>query len=784
MKIKVNKKRFFVTILLILLLGVAVGLFTIDRMSKTYKYNGVSDVLSTYFSNKKLAKTAQPLRLDIQMSSKDFDFIKKKRQIALDRGLQINEGDNYVNCKLAMGGHETEGVIRLKGHMTDHLEGNKWSYRIKTKGGQMGMYRFTIQHPGTRGYIYEWVYHELLKNEGVIHLLYDFVDVSLNNQNLGIYAVEEHFGQHVLERNNRPKGMIVRWNPNLYWERRIAMSHKKYVDEQYADYTSSFVEPYDKGVMKSDPELLDNYMEISRLLNLFRNGSKTTSEVFDVDKMAKFHAIIDLVGGHHSLDWSDVKLYYNSETKKIEPVGYESFSIRKTERIAGQQIYRTYDDLHYEYHNQLFADPIFFESYIQNLERIASEEYMNAFISKIQNEFNEKLAILSLEWPYRKFDFEAYFENVRLINKNLQLPKPFHAFIQSHDKDSIVLSLAPVSDYPLKIVGIKKKNKTTTLNVGFILPPKARQTVLKYSEVTFYGDFSKLKDIVLLATIPGSSSVFEVALAKYPKYKRRLTKNGVAELKIDTAVAFVSGKEVFFKSEKTIMNTETIIPSGYTLHVKPGQEVVLKEKLIIKGKLSSHGFEGNQCVIKSNDNGLMLLEGSLSSSQTSFSGNNLIASNQAKIDLYECVLYDIDTFISDHQSKIDLNHCIGGSINTLANFDESDVDIVNSNFKKGHVLFVNNASNVKVINCNVSEYNKAGILDYQSQISFWSSSFKQIDTLFVMTNSSSVSLFGGEINTVDVGFVINENNTNMPGKSGFNNNTKRIVNLRTLKANG
>ena len=109
---------------------------------------------------------------------------------------------------------------------------------------------------------------------------------------------------------------------------------------------------------------------------------------------------------------------------------------------------------------------------------------------------------------------------------------------------------------------------------------------------------------------------------------------------------------------------------------------------------------------------------------------------------------------------------------------------MNSNFKKGHVLFVNNASNVKVINCNVSEYNKAGILDYQSQISFWSSSFKQIDTLFVMTNSSSVSLFGGEINTVDVGFVINENNTNMPGKSGFNNNTKRIVNLRTLKANG
>ena len=42
-------------------------------------------------------------------------------------------------------------------------------------------------------------------------------------------------------------------------------------------------------------------------LERFRRGDLITSEVFDVGKMAKFHAIIDLVGGHHSLDWSDVK---------------------------------------------------------------------------------------------------------------------------------------------------------------------------------------------------------------------------------------------------------------------------------------------------------------------------------------------------------------------------------------------------------------------------------------------------------------------------------------------
>ncbi|MBK6526584.1 MAG: CotH kinase family protein [Crocinitomicaceae bacterium] len=155
----------------------------------------------------------------------------------MERGIQINDGeDNYVECKIIQGADTIKGEMRLKGHMTDHLEGDKWSFRVKTKKKPVfGMTRFSLQAPGTRNYAYEWVYHQLLKEEEVIHLNYDFIRLKLNDKDLGIYAIEEHFGQHVLDHNDRPKGAILRWNPNLYWEQRIDELQGTYLDEQYSD---------------------------------------------------------------------------------------------------------------------------------------------------------------------------------------------------------------------------------------------------------------------------------------------------------------------------------------------------------------------------------------------------------------------------------------------------------------------------------------------------------------------------------------------------------------------
>lgn len=783
MKKKINKGRLLRRIVIAFLLTCILGFYVANRKLKTYGYDGVLDLILTYKSNSNLAKNVDAEIIQLKLSDSDYDYLKNRRQIALDRGLQINDGDNYVPCSIISGAENSSGEMRLKGHMTDHLMGDKWSFRVKSENEILGMYRFSLQHPGTRNYVYEWIYHQLLKHEDVIYLKYEFVNLHLNEKDLGIYALEEHFGQHVLDRNNRPKGAILRWNPSLYWEWRIDELQGVYLDEEYSSYSSSFAEPYDKGVVLKDKELIENYQIASLKLEQFRRGILKTSEVFDVERMARFHAIIDLVGGQHSLDWSDVKFYYNSKTEKIEPVGYESFSIRKTENIAGQQIINSYDEVQEEYHAQLFSDPIFFEAYIRNLERIASESYIKDFQDKIQYELNKKIGIIAKEWPHRKFNFDGYFENIRLIRNNLELPKPFHAFVQSNNSDSITLSLAPVSDFPIEIIALKKKNKEYVLDNKLVLPPKARRTMIKYFDVTYYGKFKKIDDLVILAKIPGSSNIFEVEVVKYPSYKSDCEKIEILneESKWDTSMISVKNKKVTFKEQESVINEKMIVPVGYDLVLYPGQKIILNDELIIYGTLNSHGYTDDYVIITTGKSGEVKVFGSIIATNTQFTGHKLISSNNADINLYQCLIYDVsDYFIKDFQSKIVLNYCSSGNVNKLCELNETTSFFSNCNFNNSTILFEANASLVNLRNNKIDRCNSISNLNYNSQFYMWSSTISDSDTMFRLTNSSSFTSYSSELSDFLTGFVLLSNDEKLQGESDYLIYKTTTDNFKTL----
>ena len=77
------------------------------------------------------------------------------------------------------------------------------------------MKEFSIQHPKTRNYVYEWLFHEALKREDLLSLRYEFIDVTLNGKDLGTYALEESFEKRLIEHNGYREGPIVRFNEDL-----------------------------------------------------------------------------------------------------------------------------------------------------------------------------------------------------------------------------------------------------------------------------------------------------------------------------------------------------------------------------------------------------------------------------------------------------------------------------------------------------------------------------------------------------------------------------------------
>lgn len=781
-------KRLIIAILLL----ACVAAFVAHKFVQNYGFDGLGDFIAVYRHNKNLASKVEPLEMKIILSDDDYDFLKKRRDKAIERGIQINDGeDNYVPCKIIQNGDTVKAELRLKGHMTDHLEGDKWSFRVKTdKKPVLGMRRFSLQEPGTRNYAYEWVYHQLLKKEGIIHLNYDFIHLQLNDKDLGIYAIEEHFGQHVLEHNNRPAGAILRWNPNLYWEWRIDELQGTFLNEQYSNYSSSFVEPYEKGTVEDDSVLLNTYMRGASLLEAFRRGEMITSEVFDVILMARFHAIIDLVGGHHSLDWSDVKFFYNSKTNKIEPVGYESFSVRKTESISGQRIPDVYEPPGFNYHDRLFADPVFFAAYIKELERIADEKYFNNFIAGIQDELDKKNGIIAREYPYKKFTFLPYFENIDLIRQNLQLPKPFHAFLETKNDSSIAIQLSPVSDFPIEILAlvVNGKHEIPIAN-PFTLPAKARNTYAHYFVVSFKHADLKLKNLVLKARIPGSSWIFETEVSDLPAHKKIDPGNQLDDKSELTSKnqhpALINYHDSiwFFNSQEISIDQSLVFTDSQDVLVFfPGQTVNFEEhgSIFSFGRIEFRGSseeDGNIEVTASQTTGstginsmpkIILQAGDLTCSNVSFyETENFLSATDAEIYFTQCRFGDIHhEFMSAKLSVIHFDQCGGGTVASLGYFEQSMLRLRDSFFKNGNQFIEANGSDIDLIACDISNFSVCAVLSYSSSLRSWNSNFSGKDYIGVLNHASEMNLHGGIVSTATTGFLLDEKN-NLPGESTY-----------------
>ena len=82
--------------------------------------------------------------LTIKIAAADFKQIQQKADEARRTNFLITSSEDYVPALIQHKGKEVNVKIRLKGDFIDHLEGDKWSYRIKVlnKETLFGMKRF------------------------------------------------------------------------------------------------------------------------------------------------------------------------------------------------------------------------------------------------------------------------------------------------------------------------------------------------------------------------------------------------------------------------------------------------------------------------------------------------------------------------------------------------------------------------------------------------------------------------------------------------------------------
>ena len=576
------------------------------------------------FASASLSQIRQTEKTDqirININPKNFRKLFLQKERALRKGkLFVTEAD-YVPATIQHGDETIKVKLRLKGDHIDHLQGKKWSFRIIVKGHNtiLGMKKISIHHPKTRNYLNEWLFHQTLRREGLLGLRYQFIRVILNQENLGIYALEEHFDEYLLGHNQLRNGPIVRFNEELFWKEIAQKSAFYQARMSSGSYLSSDIDAFQTSKWISTPSNLKQYLKAVHLLESFRRGQLQTSQVFDVEKLATFFALTDLMGAEHGSRWHNARFYYNPMTSRLQPIGFDGNAGQPVRSLCatinGSHLGNHMSQIENGYYARIFNDEVFFRRYVKALNRISDLAYLDNLFASVSAKLNANLSILKSEFFRPRFSKQVYRENQEYIKTILNPVKGLHAYQYKVSENEIELQAANIQSLPIEVNSVSYKDSVTfQANEQIILPAKVPKKLVDYQNIKFVipknftWDESMRSNLKINYRILGmdkarSETVFPWSymqndFVKHDFIRQSPNIHAFDFLKIDEEL-----KQISIQKGTWTINQNLIVPEGYHLVCPSGVKINLINSATILS-YSSIYFIGNEeepIIISSNN---------------------------------------------------------------------------------------------------------------------------------------------------------------------------------------
>ena len=545
-----------------------------------------------------------------------FKKIRAKRNEALQKGILLTEDKDFIKGEIQLDSEDRlKTAFRLKGDWIDHLNREEqWSYRFVIKDDKtlLGMRKFSIQHPETRKYQWEWLFNKVIKDEGIIGLRYDFVYFKqyIENKNAVAYidnklmALEESFDKILIENNQKREGIIIAFDESMLWKDKQHNSSLGF--EQFplignrSYMESAKIKVYNENKVLTNPKLKKQFIVAKELLEGLKSGAYKISEVFDIDKLTTYVALCNLFGGDHGLVWHNLRIYYNPITNKLEPISFDSVSGNKIGEL-----------LNYPFSEN---DPVYTTKLAEKLKLISSQGYIDEIISSHGNRLNQITEAFRETYPQFNFDIKTLEYNSNVIKKIL-FPRDFVLvdFIEVKN-DAIFLEVNNLNNFYATINSLEdlKGKKLDVLEKNTIkLKPKEKKIIKidldKYFNNAFVskknkkGGFTYPKDIEKLritGEIEGvgfqyvtqigkiaTSQNLDQSISTYrEKHSVNYTDFEFVEVqKNSNAVLFKKGSYTISQSIKIPKDKVVIIAPGFRLNLTENASIISQSTLIAKG---------------------------------------------------------------------------------------------------------------------------------------------------------------------------------------------------------
>lgn len=556
------------------------------------------------------------LALDIKF--KHWQILQAKREEALKKGVLIKGADDLVPASIRIGNKQTRVKLRLKGDRLDHLESDKWSMRIEVRGDDhvMGMRRFSIQNPVVRSFHAESIFMETLRHAGVLNVRYKFVNVIINGESKGIMALEEHFSKELLEHQHRREGVILRFDESYFWD--YESQGGRFQEGPYNNFRATRINAFREKKISKSPLLSAQYKTAVGMLRGFSNGSLPASEVFDVETTASYLAVLELWGRWHSIQWTDIRFYFDPLSMKLEPIGYDANLFPRGD--IGEMTLRREPIF-----EAMLQDPLIRNLYLKKIRALSREIIDGELGRKIIDMEESLLPVLRSEYflledmrlvdlikraeIILKFDDDVILQYPDSDPGRIRKPNLIQANLVD-DKQGQYLEVANLLREPTYIHSIYWRNTETGFQTDVQFAGRHQMPI--ELPVTATGGSPEFLQLYLQPGTAPANSKMELT-ASYASWPRAQTITPVSyypiatnnNIPVDSAEAQIkkhsflkigeNSKELIVEPGSWAVMQDLVVPSGYSLTAGPGTTLRFSPDaaLISYGPLDFEGSSEN-----------------------------------------------------------------------------------------------------------------------------------------------------------------------------------------------
>lgn len=774
------------------------------------------DLTITKYKEKVYPDYSEPA-LRIYIDSLEILKLESIRSRAFKAGVLEVQDDDWVPAIIFYGEEMMKAQLRLKGDWLDHLEGKKWSFRIKMKkgGSWKNMRTFSVQNPIARNFIDEWIAHKIFEQEDVLTTRYGFIPLILNGKSLGIYAYEEHFDKQIVEAKNRREGPIVKFSEDPFW---VTQKVQKQSGKKYSMpiFEASVIEPFKKNRTLKSEALFNQFKIASNLMWEYKNNLTPFEDIFNINLMARYYALLDLTKGYHGMVWHNQRFYYNPVTCRLEQITFDNYTEYGVTKYADGAILGNFaetsfvkNEKYYMLTTRLFGQKEFVDKYIYYLNKYADPDFIFKIMESRIDEIDSLEKMIQAEFPEYVYDRDFLINNAKAIietlpkykkriikdhklqeffiggHKKINFNTEFHedfpelyvkVFIAKSTGDSAIINVYNYYTQSIIPIGTAKNKK----RISTYFPPDMELMAFTHSYDTadFQTIITKASAKYLFFMVKDHDRIFTTAINAWP---HPIATSPRQELLSESdfpnsSLYQVSGNRVVFKAGYHSTDKFVIIPKGYNVEFEAGCQLILNNHagFISFSPVQMKGTQEKPVIIKSDDgsaNGFTIIEPNGKSEIEFVEFNNLNTLNYkgwthtGATTFYEAdVKFDNCKFLNNNCEDA-LNIIRSDFLVENCFFNNIFSDAFDSDFCTGQVLNVDfsdigndaidfSGSQIEIRDCEISYAGDKGISGGEASTLFvYNTHVRYSNMGFAAKDNSVVHLFNSNCSNCNYGLV-------------------------------